>query len=45
MLLPENSCPGLKKYDPVFWLESVSLFAFGISWLVKGQLILKDIIR
>jgi len=27
---------------PTFWLEAISLFAFGISWLVKGETILKD---
>ena len=27
---------------PVFWLEWVALLAFGLSWLVKGELILKD---
>lgn len=34
--------PGLKPYKPVFWLESGALFAFGISWLVKGGLFLRD---
>jgi len=33
---------GLKKYKPVFWLEWIALFAFGISWLVKGEIVLKD---
>jgi L-asparagine transporter-like permease len=42
-VLQENFYPGLIKYDIVFWLETVALFAFGISWLVKGQFILKDI--
>jgi len=32
----------LKNYKPVFWLESTALIAFGISWLVKGGLFLKD---
>ncbi|OYZ01865.1 MAG: hypothetical protein B7Y37_04520 [Sphingobacteriia bacterium 28-36-52] len=32
----------LKQYKPVFWLESMALLAFGISWLVKGGLFLKD---
>jgi hypothetical protein len=27
---------------PVFWLESVAVIVFGISWLVKGETILKD---
>lgn len=34
--------PGLKRLDPVFWLESIVLFAFGFSWLTKGQLFFKD---
>lgn len=29
----------------VFWFESVMLVAFGISWAVKGQVILHDIAR
>lgn len=32
----------LEKAHPVFWLEWLALAAFGLSWLVKGQLILKD---
>ena len=32
----------LKPYKPVFWLESTALIAFGISWLVKGGLFLRD---
>jgi len=27
---------------PVFWLEWFALMAFGISWLVKGELVLAD---
>ena len=38
----ETAYPGLKKYDPVFWLESVVLFFFGITWLTKGQLFFRD---
>ncbi len=30
------------KCHPVFWLESIAVFAFGWSWLVKGETILKD---
>lgn len=29
--------------DPVFWLESIAVLAFGIAWLTKGEAILKDI--
>ena len=28
--------------NPAFWLESIALTAFGISWAVKGQAILAD---
>jgi hypothetical protein len=27
---------------PLFWLEAIAVVAFGISWLVKGEAILKD---
>lgn len=30
------------EYHPVFWLETVANMAFGISWIVKGEAILKD---
>jgi hypothetical protein len=33
---------GNNKFKPVFWLEWVALLAFGISWLVKGEIVLKD---
>ena len=32
----------LKDYKPVFALETVALIAFGVSWLTKGEAILKD---
>ena len=32
----------VNNLDPVFWLESVAVFVFGISWLTKGETILKD---
>ena len=27
---------------PIFWLESLAVVAFGVSWLTKGEAILKD---
>ena len=40
------SLPGVKVLvgglDPIFWLESVAVVAFGGAWLVKGETILKD---
>ncbi len=37
-----NGETGWSRYKPVFWLEWVALLAFGISWLVKGEIVLKD---
>jgi hypothetical protein len=37
-----NFCQGLHKYHPIFWLESLALWAFGISWLTKGNTIMTD---
>lgn len=33
---------GLNSLNPVFWLETIAIAAFGVSWLVKGQAILAD---
>jgi len=38
----KESYPGLKHLNPVFWLETIILLSFGISWLTKGQLIFRD---
>jgi hypothetical protein len=32
----------VKRLALVFWLESIAIVAFGISWLTKGEAILKD---
>jgi hypothetical protein len=32
----------LKAFDPVYWLEAMAIVAFWISWLIKGEAILKD---
>jgi len=34
--------PGLKHLEPVFWLETIVMVSFGISWLTKGQLFFRD---
>jgi hypothetical protein len=39
-LLPGDS--PVNRLDPVFWFESAAVVAFGISWLTKGEAILKD---
>ena len=32
----------VSSLNPVFWLESFMLWAFGISWFVKGETLLRD---
>ena len=32
----------LSDIKPVFWLESLALWTFGISWFVKGETLWKD---
>jgi hypothetical protein len=32
----------LAQWTPVFWLESLALWAFGFSWFVKGETLFKD---
>lgn len=27
----------LANYSPVFWLETIGLWAFGLTWLIKGE--------
>lgn len=34
--------PFLGLSVPIFWLETVAIFAFGVSWFVKSEVILKD---
>ncbi len=40
--LPAREVLPLKAYNPVFWLETIAIVTFGISWLTKGEAILKD---
>lgn len=35
--------PKLQNYDPVFLLETLALWAFGTSWLTKGEAIFNDL--
>ncbi len=39
-LLPPDSA--INAVSPIFWLEAMACVAFGISWFVKGEAILKD---
>jgi hypothetical protein len=41
-LLPIGVQRALNAYHPVFWLESLGVVAFGISWLTKGEAMLGD---
>ncbi|MGC9985838.1 MAG: DUF998 domain-containing protein [Polyangia bacterium] len=42
MVIPDVATFVPKGLNPVFWLETITIEAFGISWLTKGQAILKD---
>jgi hypothetical protein len=39
-LLPLDA--SILAVHPTFWLESLAILAFGVSWFVKGEAILKD---
>ena len=32
----------VRTLGPVFWLETIALWAFGVSWFVKGETLWKD---
>jgi hypothetical protein len=32
----------VKQLQPTFWLESIAVFAFGVSWFVKSETVLAD---
>jgi hypothetical protein len=36
------SVSSLRAVSPMFWLESGALWAFGVSWFVKGETLFKD---
>ena len=40
--LPDKAAFIFSAYDPIFWLETIAIMAFGISWLIKGETLLKD---
>ncbi len=41
-LLPNEVASQVEVYAPVFWLEAIAVVAFGISWLTKGETLLRD---
>jgi hypothetical protein len=38
-LIPCKARSLLEVYNPVYWLEAIAVWAFGISWLTKGAAI------
>ncbi len=42
MLLPRDLASLFTAYKPVYWLETLAILAFGVSWFTKGEAILKD---
>ena len=40
--LPDNLTAAFADLNPIFWLESVAVISFGVSWFVKGEGILED---
>jgi hypothetical protein len=46
ILLGIQSIPSIhdsvEHLHPMFWLESIAVVAFGVSWLIKGETLLKD---
>ena len=41
-LLPSEIASPIKLYKPVFLLEAIAVVAFGVSWLFKGEALLRD---
>ncbi len=41
-LLPDRIIAGFEGIHPVFWLEAIALWAFGFSWLTKGEVLWSD---
>ena len=40
--LPPSVSSPMLKFKPVYWLETIAIMPFGVSWLVKGEVILQD---
>lgn len=43
-LLPSQIEAVLLPYRPVFWLEAAAVIAFGMSWIVKGEMLMRDVV-
>lgn len=42
-LFIQKKYPEVENLRPVFWLETIALIAFGVSWLTKGEMIYRDV--
>jgi len=42
-VLPSSAVERFSDLHPIFWLEAIAIVAFGISWLTKGEAIMKDV--
>src|SRR5271157_2296275 len=42
LLVPAGIATSINRLHTVFWLESIAFVAVGVSWLTKGETILKD---
>lgn len=42
LILPPTTASVFEPLNPVYWLETFTVLAFGVSWLVKGEALLKD---
>ena len=40
--LPDSAASYFEAYKPVYWLETLAILTFGVSWLTKGEAILRD---
>lgn len=43
LIFKNSDCEIKQGHDFVFWMETLALWAFGTSWIVKGQLFWKDV--
>jgi hypothetical protein len=41
-ILPAPIAAFFAMLQPIYWLEAISIVAFGVSWITKGEAILKD---
>lgn len=42
IILPDSIASFFEPLNPVYWLETFTVLAFGISWFTKGEAILRD---